>query len=51
MLKQKLAVAAGIVGLGALMALPSMAAPKPKRLQWQTMVVSNATCATPRLRR
>ena len=30
MLKQKLAVAAGIVGLGALMALPSMAAPKAK---------------------
>ncbi len=30
MLKQKLAVAAGIVGLGALMALPSMASPKAK---------------------
>lgn len=30
MLKQKLAVAAGIVGLGALMALPSLAAPKDK---------------------
>lgn len=30
MLKQKLAVAASIVGLGALLAIPSMAAPKAK---------------------
>lgn len=30
MLKQKLAVAAGIVGLGALLAIPSLAAPKAK---------------------
>ena len=30
MLKQRLAVAAGIVGLGALLAIPSLAAPKAK---------------------
>lgn len=30
MLKHKLAVAAGVVGLGALLALPSLAAPKAK---------------------
>ena len=51
MLKQKLAVAAGIVGLGALLAIPSLAAPKAKPAAKPAMMaVSSATCVTVRSR-
>lgn len=49
MLKQRLAVTAGIVGLGALLAIPSLAAPKQNRQpSLSTTDVNNATCVMAR---